>query len=272
MLGYKGVFLFFLLSGLLPAYQSQTPTFDNALFAPNQPFSDVMHRHQHALPLFQQWRQLITQHADSLAVLFATLPDMPPTDEAELQALLRSSSGALGSLEPHTLFEPWTNHWNGFWNNGEPQYHIWDQTRQWQNLWVQPVTQSIHRFANRATLPSMMQAQQVDVGINVFSEAGGITGWVSKQQHRLLEIPCIGYRLNPTTLIWFAQLQDPAMPCSATAEWFVFLEKASPDNQLIRSYEIVGRRIHMGKTVYWLEDEMHHGHYLAAPERLKVSD
>ena len=178
--------------------------------------------------------------------------------------MLTAPLGRPDSLKGTDVFGPWTNHWSGAWSNGTMQYHLWDHARPWHDQWIQPVTQSETHFSDKGRLGAMIRNREVDLAIDVYSHEDGITGWVSKRQHGPVEIPCIGYLLEETTLLWICQPQEPHERFAPTTEWFVFLERCDAASNA-RRYRIYGHPVRIDGTVTWNAEERgaHRGRYCA---------
>ena len=80
-------------------------------------------------------------------------------------------------------YDPFRNWWCGRWANSRVNFHIWDFTQAFGGRHIQPVTQSVHSFADNKNVDAMLKAAppKADLAINVVSSLG-LTGWVSKKQ------------------------------------------------------------------------------------------
>ena len=142
-------------------------------------------------------------------------------------------------------FDPWTGWWTGMWHQADgstaPQKHVWDETQpsaagNQGTRHIQPVTQSVSAFFHSGNAADGWGAGDVDLGINVVSEDLGITGWVSKRQGgNRVELPHVGYLLNPHTLIWITSDRDVR---ESATRFMMFFEWIAADRQ---SYGIHGR-------------------------------
>lgn len=232
------------------------------------PFFDALiARHDDARDDFLEWRRLVSRHAADLACFVKSFPGTEAFSVDELRRVLQSQTGLAEPVIQQDLFAPWTNRWSGSWSNGTSQYHIWGPTYRREGRWLQPVAQSEVHFPDLRRLGAMLRANEADLAINVFSEETGISGWVSKRQHGRLEIPCIGYLLDETTLLWVAQEQEPEHLFAPNPQWLIFLEKVDTLTAP-RQYQIYGRSVVIDHGIVWddLVWQEHTGHYVEKPE------
>jgi hypothetical protein len=178
---------------------------------PANEFHAVIRRHNADATRLGSWRRTFRDHADDLTAFFRTFPGTGHFEERHVRHCFSGLTSHHHQGGP-TVFDPWTSWWDGTWHglwNGREsnsdQYHIWDETGAVGGQSIQPVTQSVHRFVSQANLTAGVAANQVDLGINVWSSGAGITGWVSKRQFGAVELPHVGYSLDPQTLIWITQ-------------------------------------------------------------------
>ena len=228
-------------------------------------FGDVIATHNRYLPELQAWRRLMASHAPELARLVKTFPGTAHLGEATLRKTLTSRHGLYRCIHGNEVFRPWTNRWSGTWSNGTTQHHLWDRTRAWHGQWIQPVAQSESVLPDRQRLGALLRRRAVDLAINVYSDEAGITGWVSKRQHGRQEIPCIGYLLEETTLLWLCQIQAPDRLFAPRTDWFLYLERCDAAPRA-RHYVINGQPLVIEGMVTWKREERsaHRGHYVAA--------
>ncbi len=184
----------------------------------------ALEKHDQFLPTFEQWRRTWGHHAGALARLVKTFPGSEKLTESSLREIISAPAGFHDSLVTRDVFRPWTKRWSGAWSNGRMQYHNWNPTVVVAGRWIQPVTLSETEFVEYCSIDRMMQRNETDIAINVFSAADGITGWVSKRQHGRIELPHIGYLVNDTTLIWICREQERKQSYSGHTPWYVFLE------------------------------------------------
>lgn len=228
------------------------------------PYQELLRRHNRFLPEFHRWRSLFATHASELARLVKTLPGSEKLSEWELRQLFRNLETVQPVSVPGDVFEAWADHWTGLWSNGVPQYHVWASARPVAGQWVQPVTLSEAGFVEMSRIAAQ-PPDRMDLGINVFSPANGITGWVSKRQHGCFELPHIGYLVNASTLVWICRRcksdRDTADSC-----WFVFLESVQRSVQPAE-YRIAGLRFKIDKQGLLAVDgpEDHCATYFSGP-------
>ena len=168
----------------------------------------------------------------------------------------------MSAVSGASVFQPWTNRWQGVWSNGSPQFHIWDKTRRWGQQWIQVVAQSEYVFPEENRLTDLLHRNKTDLGINVYSEEYGVTGWVSKRQHGQLDIPCVGYVIDTPILLWVCMMDYRDNLDSG--QWFVFLEKVER-NEDTPQYIIAGLPFTIEEGIVWSNNPgaVHSGRYVA---------
>jgi hypothetical protein len=136
-------------------------------------------------------------------------------------------------------FNPWKSWWCGNYKDSSGNltlnYHIWDSTVSWSGQYVQPVTQSITRYAysidssgvsKKGNLQDMKDKAEVDLAINVCSKRHGLTGWVSKRQAHdkkgIGELPHVGYLLTAKRILWITQ-----PPGKSDDTYWMFYERSN---------------------------------------------
>ena len=180
----------------------------------------------------------------------ADLPYACIYDPAHLERVFRHPLGGPGA-NAH-VFDPWTGRWQGKWTSssgnrppGDPagpnpsdQFHIWDETVQAGDVWVQPVTQSDDELVDNDNIDQQVQQNGADLAINTFDNDCGIAGWVSKRQGGAGdEYPHLGFRVAPGVLIWINQRHD--RHCNALDEHFsIYFEWVDESGH----YGILGKR------------------------------
>ncbi|MEL7167990.1 MAG: hypothetical protein AAGN64_01440 [Bacteroidota bacterium] len=230
---------------------------------PLDPFAEVLRDHEAALPQLAAWRRTFAAHAGALTDLVTSLPGAQHLDRDIVYDRLRSRGGFDSQLDPD-VFAPWANAWVGTWSDGSPQYHRWDETRRWGTHHVQLVAQSEVALPDANGLGALLVRDEVDLAINVVSEEAGITGWVAKRQHGRLALPCLGYLLDRTLLLWLCHASAPGAPLFDGDSWFAYLEGVDATT-LPPVYHIQGQPFEIGATVTWdpAEQAHHHGRYTA---------
>ena len=216
--------------------------FDCQTFFKDPCFGTLIETHNLYLPELKEWRRLIAEHANELARFLKTFPETEYFSEEAIGNAFETQFEFDERLQNMDVFKPWTNRWSGKWSNGKTQYHIWDETRAWNGQWIQPITQSEGEFADKDNLREMMLNNRVELAINGYSCENCITGWVSKRQHGRLEIPCIGYLLSDTTMIWVTQIQKPNGLFTKNTRWFFFLESIDSGSNASQ-YSIYGQAV-----------------------------
>jgi hypothetical protein len=187
----------------------------------------------------------------------ASLPRPCNFEEAHLARVLGHPRGGDGA-GPH-VFDPWTGRWQGRWTSGpshpatgtqsanpSPQHHIWGTPRPVGGATVQPVSQSESGFVDGDNIDGETGAGRADLAINVYDDAVGIGGWVSKRQGgQDFELPSIGFRVAPGVLIWICQEDDS--DCHALEDtYFLYFEWVDENGV----YGILGMRLAVdGNTV-----------------------
>lgn len=206
-------------------------------------FTNVLREHDAFLPEMARWRQRLATHAAGLARLVKTFPGAAHLSEDRVREVIGSDTGLPAGAPEDDVFRPWASRWSGQWSDGSLQYHVWDRSRCQEGRWVQRVAQSEAAFPEPTRLGSMVHRGEVDLAVNVFSERLGITGWVSKRQHGPLDIPCIGYLLEPAVLLWICQTSGrarevPGQGALVQDGWFAYLEsvEASSDSATYHIY------------------------------------
>jgi hypothetical protein len=236
----------------------------------NPAMRQVLEKHDHFLPALKEWRRMWGQHAGALAQLVKTFPGSENLRESVLRDIISDPAGLYDTLVNHDVFEPWTKHWSGAWSNGRMQYHIWNLTVIVGGRWIQPVTLSETAFVDYCSIDTMMQRNETDIAINVFSAADGITGWVSKRQHGRIELPHIGYLVNDTTLLWICREQKSEQSNTGHTPWYIFLEtvRGSGDSA---EYMIYGQPAVIEDSLSADEHEQgkHHGTYHASVSEIQ---
>ena len=248
-------------------------------------FGPVLARHDAAAPLLRQLRRLVQAHAAALARLLVEQvgdayaaecalvldPGGRPLRHADhfglgaIQTVLESATGGEGG--EGRVYDAWKNCWQGPWYSGEraqTQYHLWDGIHPAGGRVVQPVTQSERCLVDQVDIEGMAASGEVDLAVDVYSGELGLTGWVSKRQYqRPIELPCLGYCLDMSTLLWINQLYDPAGR-QLRDDYFVFFEWVEGER-----YGILGRRFCLaGGKAELVEQRKHCGLYRAQnPER-----
>ncbi len=175
-----------------------------------------------------------------------------PTDPVE-QVFART----LTAYESRTCFDPWNGRWKGKWNSATQswgQRHIWDVTQPYSGViggaavaqHIQPVTQrttqpNLAEFVEGPELTQAWAGGTVNLAINVYDDARGVTGWVSRREGGThYEVPHIGLLLNPHTLIWIAQFRPTNnVQMSLAEDFLMFFEWVLPAQNI---YGIHGQR------------------------------
>ncbi len=225
-------------------------------------FTDIVALHNDLLPRLVEARALLATHAEELTQLVKSLPGAELLSESSILDCIRYWKEKVSSVSGASVFQPWTNRWQGVWSNGRPQFHIWDETRRWGEQWIQVVAQSEYVFPEEAQLSDLLHKNKTDLGINVYSKENGVTGWVSKRQHGQLEIPCVGYVLDEPTLLWVCAMDYKNNLDSG--EWFVYLEKVERTAGMDQ-YVIAGHPFTIDGGIVWSKDVIgvHAGRYMA---------
>jgi hypothetical protein len=211
-----------------------------------------------------RWREEFAGNAAPLAKLFveqfSKLQTKPHTAEHVEKTLVTPYDEWYKTLHVgySEAYDPFRNWWCGRWANSRVQFHIWDFTQAHGGRHIQPVTQSEKAFADEKGVDAMLKASppKADLAINVVSQLG-LTGWVSKKQHGIAELPHVGYILARGELIWIARaLTD------SEYRWFMFYERATTSGD--ERYEIDGVRFTLDvetKTTKDPDSGTHYGKY-----------
>lgn len=225
-------------------------------------FAEIVALHDELRPKLTSARRLLTTHAAELARLVKALPGAGFWSESFIRDQIRYWKKALRSVSGASVFQPWTNRWQGMWSNGSSQFHIWDETRHWGEQWIQVVAQSEHAFPEESRLTQLLAQRKSDLGINVYSAEYGISGWVSKRQHVAREIPCLGYLIDQTTLLWACAMDFAGQ--LETHQWFVYLERVDR-TAASTQYIIAGHPFTIENGIVWNQNSssVHAGRYTA---------
>jgi|GEM_PF-1999748 len=225
-------------------------------------FTEIVALHNDLLPQLAEARTVLATHAEELAQLVKSLPGADLLSESSILDRIRYWKEKGGSVSGATVFQPWMNRWQGVWSNGSPQFHIWDKTRRWGEQWIQVVAQSEYTFPEETQLAHLLQKGKTDLGINVYSEEYGVTGWVSKRQHGRLDIPCVGYVIDVPILLWVCAMDY--IDDLNSGEWFVYLEKIERIEGTLQ-YAIAGHPFTIDAGIFWSDNLIgaHSGLYTA---------
>lgn len=209
-----------------------------------------------------RWRKEFADNAAPIADLFVNTFSKIHTAKAHTAEHVRKTLVTPYDEWHKTLhvgyseaYDPFRNWWCGLWRNSDKHYHIWDFTQAFGGRYIQPVTQSELAFADGKTVDTMLKASpsRADLAINVVSPLG-LTGWVSKKQHGIKELPHVGYILARGELIWIAQhIGDPEY------QWFMFYERATTSGD--ERYEIDGVRFALDVAARTTKDHDSGSHY-----------
>lgn len=230
-------------------------------------FDPVIQKHNQNTGKLHQWRKRFSTKtiAAELADFILTYPKSSSTssywlrNRSTLEACFENKSPHRGNK---SIFNPWDGWWKGDWYSTPdsfiPQYHIWDKTVQSKEKsyqYIQPVTQSTSKFVDHETIDKDINSNTVDLGINVWSEVDGITGWVSKRQSgEQVEMPHIGYSPNAHTLIWITQMGQEN-------KYYMFFEWVEPSTMQYgihgKTFQFNGDRLIRGKTTGWSTYKLH---------------
>jgi len=190
------------------------------------PFADIIARHNDAIgDVVRDWRGMVRTHAEALTNFFL---DDYPQDRRWVQYwrsrrdnLIQCFQGP-GCQGGAHIFDPWNGWWGGVWRNANGSRsktkHVWDETVSKDDSYIQPVTQSVSGFVHRGNIAQAKRSNTVDLAINVWTPNHGITGWASKRQGQVQEMPHIAYSPNPHTLLWIAQPR----PGERNVYWMLF--------------------------------------------------
>ncbi|MEO1493436.1 MAG: hypothetical protein AAFV19_14875 [Pseudomonadota bacterium] len=234
-------------------------------------FGALIKQHDRNLAGLQSTRRMLAGHAQALADL---LVDEYPVSAGVRcywgrggDSSVEGSTAHIARIFDHTdttafygdqrVFDPWNGFWRGNWCSSRgvwPQYHIWDQTRPVHRgaSFVQPVSQRAlgnisvctdpgdpnsnlsSDYVDDGTLERRWRRSEVNLAINVWTDAAKVTGWVWKKQgQNELIMPHLGYRLNAHTLIWIAQ----EMPFTGRRATYTM----NPDGRFFMFFEWVGQ-------------------------------
>ena len=207
-------------------------------------FSDTLFNHdafkiegELATDGFRYWRKVFSLLADKLAEKI--MDEIKPKDykKEDVQLALASTFQERKDLlhvGSATVYDPWMNWWCGRWQNKDVHYHIWDDTNYHGGQYIQPVSQSVEKFAylpavpqstDKGNLDDMVKSGTVDLAINVCSKDWDLTGWVSKRQGKqTIEMPHLGYLLHASGLIWIAQARQVKAMNTPGEKWYIFYE------------------------------------------------
>lgn len=226
-------------------------------------FREVRRRHDRYRPELARWRRRLARHAPELARIIAGLPGGDRHSQRRLRSILRDPAGGAADAD-RRLFAPWSGRWRGPWANGVMQYHDWRPPRRVGKRWLQTVTIGEAGFVSAAEV-----ADRGDLAISCWSAALGMTGWVSKRLHGVLQLPHLGYRIDDTTMVWFCTRAEGDLAMEPPRDWLVFLETVSGTGQE-RIYRIEGIPVRLGSRCVAIEAEAgrHSGRYAAQPERV----
>ena len=205
-------------------------------------FKKVIENHDKGKAKLRTWRENFASRSDELAEFVQREMFPGRSNVITRDALVTCFQHELGNRGKQNSFVPWNGRWTGDWENSSgkfKQYHIWDNTvcddkfSKPSFQYVQPVTQASPGVGNNVkfVIPDKgsYDSKNVDLGINVWSQENGITGWVSKRQNGIQEMPHIAYLINPKTLLWIAQLDFKG-------DYYMFYETSESSQYSIKGY------------------------------------
>lgn len=224
-------------------------------------FRDVISQHNGSLSSLRAMRNLFIPHAEQLTDFLLTYADNNLTRSGNVELRRTNLMASFRNEQSHRgnqqVFRPWNGWWQGNWKSYDErntrrssrQFHIWDTTTVVGDQYIQLVTQSETSFVDHQNIDSAIagntaRGAAVDLGINVWSNEYGITGWVSKRQNRQsVEAPHIGYSPYENTLIWITQY-------GSGSQYYMFLEWVYPASSTYgihgRTFQILAGQISRG--------------------------
>jgi hypothetical protein len=179
-------------------------------------FKPILHLHDRFQ--FRTLRESIARGAETLAHEYMTAPALTLRPRAIGEEFLErtfrfgtTNGGRISALAD--LFRPWTGWWEGRWSSGTTCHSVWDATATKDGRQIQLVSettgpehahaQSWARFRSTTHNQTRTDLPFVDLALHAWDAQRGVTAWISRAN---MEMPHVGYMLDPNMVIWVAQI------------------------------------------------------------------